>query len=254
MTRIICVIPARMASSRFPGKPLAQLLGMPLLLHVWHRCRLSGAFERVVIATCDDEIRTACEAAGAEVVMTKDTHERATDRTEEAIAKMNLGLADHDLVMMVQGDEVLVTPEMINDIVAAYENGKPDAVNLGSRLVRQEDIDDSNTVKVVSDPKDRVLYLSRAPIPSRARKVDVAVYQQTGVIGFSARFLRRFSELPQTPLEIVESVDMLRVIEHGLDLFLIRTEIETVGVDNEADRAHAEILLERSSVTRRYLS
>lgn len=253
MTRIVCVIPARMASSRFPGKPLAKILGMPLILHVWHRCRLCPEFERVAIATCDREIHHVAMAAGAEAVMTHDRHERATDRVQEAISKLDLGLADDDLVVMVQGDEALMTPELAQAIVAAYECDRPAVVNLASRLYRAEDCDDPNTVKVVADPRGRVLYYSRSPIPSRARAAEVPVYQQTGVMGFAAGFLPRFSALPQTPLEIIESVDMLRVIEHGLPIALVHTDTETVGVDTPADLARAEMLLRDDPVTARYL-
>jgi 3-deoxy-manno-octulosonate cytidylyltransferase (CMP-KDO synthetase) len=253
MTRSVCVIPARMASSRFPGKPLANMLGMPLILHVWHRCRLFAGFERVVVATCDRDIFEAARSAGAEAVMTADCHERATDRVQEAIAKLALGLAPDDLVVMVQGDEALMTPDMAGMVVAAYERDRPEVVNLGSRLMRDEDHDDVNTVKVVADPKGRVLYFSRAAIPSRARAKTVPMYQQTGVMGFAAAFLDRFSALPQTPLEIVESVDMLRVLEHGLPISLVKTEFETIGVDTPADLARAETMLRTDPVTRRYL-
>lgn len=242
-----------MASSRFPGKPLAPILGMPLILHVWHRCRLCDAFERVVIATCDDEIRSVAERAGAEAVMTAATHERATDRTEEAIANLGLALDDDDVVVMVQGDEILMAPDMARSILEAYEIDRPPVVNLGSRLSRPEDIKDPNTVKVVADPEGRVLYFSRSPIPSRARGLDAATYQQTGIMAFSASFLCEFSRLSPTPLEIVESVDMLRVLEHGLTVRLIRTETETIGVDTEADRDRAEHLLQEDPLTARYL-
>ncbi len=253
MSRAVCIIPARMGSSRFPGKPLAPLLGMPLVLHVWHRCRLCTGFERILIATCDEEIRIAVEDAGGEAVMTADTHERATDRTQEAMAKCDLGLADDDLVIMVQGDEVLVAPEMTDAILSAYENSKAPALNLASRLARSEDIDDPNVVKVVAAPDGRALYLSRAPIPSRARGPDAAHYQQTGIMGFSVAFLHRFGTLAQTPLEIAESVDMLRVLEHGLTLQLVYTESETIGVDTPADLARAEKILATDPLTARYM-
>lgn len=253
MTRVVCVIPARLAASRFPNKPLARLLGMPLIEHVWRRSALFQGFERVVVATCDEAIQICIESAGGEAVMTRDTHERATDRVQEAVEKLNLGLADDDLVVMVQGDEILVTPSLIDDIVNAYLRDRPAVVNLGSRLYRHEDHDDPNTVKVVSDPTGRVLYFSRAPIPSRARVQDVPCYQQTGIMGFAASFLNRFSSLPQTPLEIVESVDMLRVIEHGLPLSLVRTESETIGVDTPADLTRAEAQLRTDPLAARYM-
>ena len=253
MTRAVCVIPARMASSRFPGKPLAKLLGMPLILHVLHRCRLCPGFERVVVATCDEPIFRTVVSAGYEAIMTASTHERATDRVQEAVTALDLGLADSDLVVMVQGDEALVTPALTAAIIDAYERDRPAVVNLGSRLYRVEDHDDPNTVKVVADPQGRVLYFSRAPIPSRARAAAVPMYQQTGVMGFAAEFLNRFSALEQTPLEIIESVDMLRVIEHGLPITLVRTDSETVGVDTPADLARAEMLMSDDPMTRRYL-
>ena len=251
--KTVCVIPARMGSARFPGKPLAPLLGMPLVLHVWNRCRLCQGFERVIVATCDAEIRAAVEASGGEAVMTATTHERATDRTQEAVALLDLSLADDDFVLMVQGDEVLMAPAMADEMLAAYSRGRPPVINLAARLHRTEDYEDANTVKVVAAPDGRALYFSRAPIPSRARAADLQAFQQTGVIGFSWSFLRRFSELPQTPLEKTESVDMLRVIEHGYDIQLVFTDSETIGVDTEADRVRAEELLRTDPVTRRYL-
>ena len=254
MTRAVCVIPARMASSRYPGKPLEPLLGLPLVLHVWHRCRLCDGFERVVVATCDEAIRGAVAAAGGEVVMTADTHDRATDRTREAVAALGLGLADDDLVVMVQGDEALVAPAMVQAIVEAYGRDRPAVVNLGTRLYRGEDFSDPNAVKVVADPAGRVLYFSRAPIPSHARDASAPVYQQTGIMGFAAGFLDRFGSLPQTPLEITESVDMLRVLEHGLPVVLARSETETVGVDTPADRTRAEAMLRDDPLTARYLA
>ena len=186
--------------------------------------------------------------------MTADTHERCTDRTEEAIANLDLALDDEDFVLMVQGDEVLVSPRMLGELVEVYERERPQAVNLVSRLYRREDQEDPNTVKVVAAPDRRALYFSRAPIPSRARAPDTPVYQQTGIIGFSAAFLRRFSELAPTPLEIIESVDMMRVIEHGLEIQLVQTETETVGVDTPEDLARAETILSSDEFTSRYLT
>ena len=252
--RSICVIPARMGSSRYPGKPLAPLLGLPLILHVWHRCRLDSLFDRVVIATCDAEIEAAAKDAGADVVMTADTHERATDRAEEAIENMELGLADDDFVLMVQGDEVLVNSDMTGVIIRNYDENRPDVVNLVSRLYRAEDHDDPNTVKVVAAPGGDALYFSRAPIPSRSRADNPPAYQQTGVIGFSWSFLKKFSELPQTPLEKIESVDMLRVLEHGYPLKFVHTDIETIGVDTPADLARAEDVLRSDAFTSQYLN
>ena len=253
MTNRVCVIPARMDSSRYPGKPLASLLGMELILHVWNRCRLQDGFDRVIVATCDQVILDCITQAGGEAVMTADTHERCTDRVSEAVKVADLNLADDDLVLMVQGDEVLVNPDMLGQMIDVFDKTQPPAVNLVSRIYRTEDHDDANVVKVVSGLDGRIVYLSRAPIPSRARAEDVPMYQQTGVIAYAAHFLEEFSVLKQTPLEIIESVDMLRLIEHGLPLYGVKTDIETIGVDTPQDRARAEGVLELDAWTAHYL-
>ena len=246
-----------MASSRFPGKPLEPILGLPLVLHVYERCRLCARLDRVVVATCDEEIRAACQAHGAEAVMTADTHPGCVDRTDEAVRIIGADLADDDLVLMVQGDEILVTPEMLSDMVAAFAASAAPVVNLASRLYGDEEFADVNAVKVVMAPDGDALYFSRAAIPSRARdpRDDAAfpMYQQTGVIGFSKAFVHRFGEMPQTPMETVERIDMLRVLEHGLSVRMVTTECRTIGVDTPADQARAAEALAADPTTRRYL-
>jgi len=252
--RSICVIPARMASSRLPGKPLKSLLGMPLIQHVYLRSRLFAGFERVIVATCDVEIADSIRAVGGEAVMTADTHERCTDRVQEAVDGLGLGLTDDDLVLMVQGDEILVSPDMLAQTAARYAQTRAAVVNLVSRLYAAEDQDDVNAVKAVMAPDDRILYFSRSGIPSRSRAgKELKVYQQTGVIGFKPSLLATFASLPQTPLERAESCDMLRLIEHHMPIYAVRTEIETIGVDTAADHARAEKVLAADPLTARYL-
>lgn len=252
--KTLCVIPARMGSSRYPGKPLAPLLGLALVLHVYERCRLSG-LERIVIATCDEAIRTVCASHGAEVVMTADTHPGCVDRTEEAVTKCAPDLKDDDLVLMVQGDEVLVSPEMLDAAVHVYEETGAVVVNIASRLYRAVDHDDPNAVKVVAAPDGRALMFSRSPIPSRSRAEDgkIPMFQQTGIIAFQRGFLRIFGELTRTPLEMVEKVDMLRTLEHGYSIRIVHTDVETIGVDTPADLARAEGVLRTDPWTPKYL-
>lgn len=254
MTRKICVIPARMDSSRFPGKPLKCMLGMPLILHVMHRCMLKKYFDDVIVATCDKEIMNCVSNANGSAVMTSSTHDRCTDRVSEAVEAYPIKLEDNDLVIMVQGDEVLVNPNMLKNMIDIYDKTHVSAVNLISRILREEDHDDVNVVKVVTDLEDRITYLSRAPIPSRSRSSNVPMYQQTGVIAYSSRFLNEFSELKQTPLEIIESIDMLRLIEHGIPLKSYKTELETIGVDTENDLIRAEKALIKDAWTKEYCS
>jgi 3-deoxy-manno-octulosonate cytidylyltransferase (CMP-KDO synthetase) len=227
---------------------------MPLIQHVYLRSRLFADFERVIVATCDAEIVDSIRAVGGEAVMTADTHERCTDRVQEAVDGLGLGLTDDDLVLMVQGDEILVSPDMLAQTAARYAQTRAAVVNLVSRLYAAQDQDDVNAVKAVMAPDDRILYFSRSGIPSRSRAgTDVEVYQQTGVIGFKPSLLATFASLPQTPLERAESCDMLRLLEHHMPIYAVRTEIETIGVDTAADHARAEKVLAADPLTARYL-
>ena len=158
-----------MGSSRFPGKPLALLNNLPLILHVLFRCQLAKELDEVYVATCDDEIFECVEEAGGNAVMTADSHQRCTDRVSEAIVNLRLDLDGGDLLLMVQGDEVLVSPKMINEIICARKVASSEVVNLVSRIYSLADLEDPNTVKVVSRPDGSALYFSRAPIPSAAR-------------------------------------------------------------------------------------
>jgi 3-deoxy-manno-octulosonate cytidylyltransferase (CMP-KDO synthetase) len=241
-----------MASSRFPGKPLVQLLGLALVLHVYERCKLYSGFSDIVVATCDEEIRTAVEEHGGNAVMTADTHERATDRVQEAIEILYPDLDENKIIVMIQGDELLVSPDMIAGIVDTQSSTGSEVVNFGSRL-QATDHDDPNTVKLVAAPDGRVLYFSRAPIPSRSLNEAVPMYQQTGIMAFTYGFLCKFSSLPQTPLEIIESVDMLRVLEHGYPIHAVLYEGETLGVDTAEDKKRGEAMLADDPLTGQYI-
>lgn len=253
MTKPICIIPARMGSSRYPGKPLKPMLGLALVLHIYERCRLYSGFSHVAVATCDAEIYDAVIAHGGDAIMTADTHERCTDRVQEAVGAKYPDTDDDTVIVMVQGDEVLVSPTMIEDVVMAQSRSGALVINLGSKLYRTEDHDDPNTVKIVAAPDGKVLYFSRSAIPSRARAETVPMYQQTGIMAFTWGFLKQFSALEQTPLEIIESVDMIRVLEYGHALYAVFTETETIGVDTEQDLKRGEGFLKNDPLTRQYL-
>jgi len=248
----ICIIPARMNSSRFPGKPLADALGIPVVIHVAKRCGLSKNIDLVAVATCDVEIAEVCAKFGIQAIMTGDHHERCTDRVSEAVSKLKEPVKEEDLILMVQGDEILVTPKMLDDVILDYQMNNFPVTNLLSRIYNESDHGDPNVVKVVSSPDQRALYFSRSPIPSTYRDKNAVSYQQTGVIGFSASFLNKFSTLAQTPLEKIESVDMLRVLEHGLPLRVIYTETETVAVDVPYDLERARQVLSKDELVKEY--
>ena len=163
--KTIAVIPARMGSSRFPGKPLAKLLGRTMLEHIYKRVTLSNALDATYIATCDEEIRQAAQSFGAAVIMTADTHERASDRVAEAVAGI-----DAELIVMVQGDEPMTHPEMIDAAVAPFrDDPQLGCVNLVRRIENEVDFYDVNTIKVVLNQQGDALYMSRQPIPTLAK-------------------------------------------------------------------------------------
>lgn len=241
MIRIVAVIPARMGSSRFPGKTLAPILGRPMVEHVYRRTAACELLDAVYVATCDEEIRRAVEGFGGAVVMTSPAHERASDRVAEAAESVDAGV-----VVMVQGDEPMITPGMIRAATApVVEDPHVGCVNLVRRITTREEFLDPNTVKVVANLRGDAVYFSRAPIPAVdfARADQSPVFKQVCVIPFRRDFLREFAALAPTPLERAESIDMLRAVEHGRPIRLVETDADTHAVDTPDDLQLVEALM-----------
>ena len=240
-----------MGSSRFPGKPLAPLLGRAMIEHVARRAAMCETLAAVYIATCDEEIRAAVESFGGNVIKTSSAHERASDRVAEAAEHF-----DAEVVVMIQGDEPLITPRMIEAAVAPlFEDPTVSCVNLARRVERREEYLDRNTVKVVADVRGDALYFSRAPVPEGAfadGTSSTPVFKQVCVIPFRRDFLREFARLPQTPLERAESIDMLRAVEHGRPVRLVEIEEETHAVDTPEDLRLVETMLKDDPLVRLY--
>ncbi len=235
---VTAVIPARMASSRYPGKPLAPILGLAMIEHVRRRTLLARV-DHVVVATCDESIKAAVERAGGRAIMTRDSHERCTDRVQEAMENL-----PGDIVAMVQGDEPLLIPEAVMSVTQPLlEDSTLDCVNLLSPLESDADYDNPNIVKAVCNLRGELMHLTRAAVPHFRERVAVPVYRQTGIMAFRTSFLHRFSKLPETALERAESVDMLRVLEHGFRIAGVVTEYVTVGVDRPTDVPLVEAVL-----------
>lgn len=251
----IGVIPARMASSRFPGKPLAKICGMPMIGHVYFRSKLCKLLTDVYVATCDKEIMGYIESIGGKAVMTADTHERASDRVAEAMLKIEKQTAcKADIITMIQGDEPMVYPEMIEEAIKPMVNDRNMQItNLMAPLKSKKEHEDPNEVKVVVDRNNFALYFSREPIPSRKKGIkEVPMYKQVCIIPFRRSFLIKFNRLVSTPLEIVESVDMLRVLEHGYKVKMVLTEFETYSVDTKGDLRQVERFMKKDSLMRLY--
>lgn len=249
MERIVAVIPVRMASSRFPGKPLVVLHGQPMIEHVFRRVKLCSQLEEVYVATCDEEIRTVAEGFGARVIMTSATHERATDRVAEAAEHFEAGI-----VVMVQGDEPMITPEMIDSAVDAIRSDSSiSCVNVVARIDSEQEFSDPNTIKVVGDLNGNALYFSRSPIPNlHVGQTTVKIFKQVCVIPFRRESLREFAWLSPTPLEVAESIDMLRFLEHGRNVRLVETDVATHSVDTPVDLQVVEILMNKDPLLLKY--
>jgi 3-deoxy-manno-octulosonate cytidylyltransferase (CMP-KDO synthetase) len=244
-----------MASSRFPGKPLAEIRGVPMLGHVYFRSRMSTILNDLYVATCDQEIMDYVYSVGGKTIMTKDSHERASDRTAEAMSKIEseIGL-NIDIVVMIQGDEPMVYPEMIDDAVQPLiEDDQIMVSNLMTPLQSREEHEDPNEVKVVVDRNGFALYFSREPIPSWKKGAKtLPMFKQVCIIRFRRDFLIKFNELEPTPLEIVESVDMLRVLEHGYGVKMMALDMNTYSVDTPDDLKHVEQLIANDLLMKRY--
>jgi 3-deoxy-manno-octulosonate cytidylyltransferase (CMP-KDO synthetase) len=252
---IIAIIPARMGSSRFPGKPMALLQGIPMIGHVYLRTRMCPLLTETYVATCDREIFDYIAGIGGQAVMTADTHERASDRTAEALLKIEAATGRRgDIAVMVQGDEPMVTPGMLEQaLVPLLADSSLKIVNLMAPIRTTREFEDVNEVKVVVDLNGRALYFSREPIPSRKKGVaEVPMLRQLGLILFRRDFLLKFNSLPPTPLEQIESVDMLRLLEHGERVQMVLTEMETLGVDTPEDLQVANAMMEDDPLMQHY--
>jgi 3-deoxy-manno-octulosonate cytidylyltransferase (CMP-KDO synthetase) len=255
--KILALIPARMGSSRFPGKPMARLANVPMIEHVYRRVSLSRNLTATVVATCDDVIAEHVRSIGGRVAMTGSHHERASDRCAEAleIIEKEDGVR-FDIVVMVQGDEPLVHPEMIDEAVGPLlADPRVRITNLLGRISGDEEFEDRNCIKVVLDRAGNALYFSREPIPTRSKGTNAPMGKQICVIPFTRDFLLEYTRMAPTPLEIAESVDMMRVLEHGLDVRMVPTKHNSLSVDTEADRVRVErVMLEDPLYSRLFKS
>jgi len=237
MKKIVGVIPARMASTRFPGKPMKKIHGIPMIAHVYYRTKMCKMLQNVYVATCDKEIFDYIESIGGKAIMTSDKHERCSDRVAEALNNI-----PYDIALMIQGDEPMLHPEMIDSALSPILNDNDvGVVNLMAVMKTEMEENDPNEVKVVIDRNSDAIYFSRESIPSSKKaSFNFDVYKQVCVIPFTKEYLDLFDKLEPTPLEKIESVDMMRFIEHGYKVKMVMTEHETYSVDTIKDLQVAE--------------
>jgi 3-deoxy-manno-octulosonate cytidylyltransferase (CMP-KDO synthetase) len=236
--RIVAVIPARYASSRFPGKALADIHGKPLVWWVYRRAMGVDDFDDVYVATDDDRIREACERLDMRVVMTSGEHPTGTDRMGEVAEKISA-----DLYVNLQGDEPLILPEMIESLIEPFADDEDLQVGcLMTRIVRMSDLNDSTVPKIVVNDDNRAVYMSRFPVPY-PKGEETAYYKQVCAYGFRPKALEMFCSTDRGRAERAEDIELLRFIENGVPVQMVEVDRDTVAVDTPSDLERVRELL-----------
>ncbi|XP_074568118.1 3-deoxy-manno-octulosonate cytidylyltransferase, mitochondrial-like [Curcuma longa] len=247
-SRVIGIIPARFDSSRFQGKPLAQILGKPMIQRTWERAKLASTLENVVVATDDVKIAECCRGFGADVVMTSVECRNGTERCSEAVQKLG---KDYDIVVNIQGDEPLIEPEIIDGIVKALQNA-PDAVfSTAVTSLKPEDSLDPNRVKCVVDNHGYAIYFSRGLIPfNKSGKVNsqFPYLLHLGIQSFDSKFLKIYPQMPPTLLQREEDLEQLKVLENGYKMKVIKVDHDAHGVDTPEDIQKIEALMRERNI------
>ena len=243
----IGIIPARYGATRFDGKLLADLCGKPVIQHTWENAKKSKSIEDLIIATDDKRIYNAAKGFGAKAIYTSKGHKSGSDRLTEVASSI-----DTELIVNIQADEPLIHPSMIDDVVSAIQRGKDvQMATLCHKIKEEYELFDRNVVKVVMDRKGFAMYFSRSVIPYKPRSTNnghriKGHYKHIGIYAYTRDFLFTFKSLPQSPLEKIEKLEQLRVIENGYKIKVIETKHETVGIDTPEDLVKATEMIKGS--------
>ncbi|PKA47194.1 3-deoxy-manno-octulosonate cytidylyltransferase, mitochondrial [Apostasia shenzhenica] len=248
-SRVVGIIPARFASSRFHGKPLVHILGKPMIQRTWERAKMASSLDHVVVATDDERIVECCKGFGADVIMTSEACQNGTERCNEALGKLG---KDYDVVVNIQGDEPLIEPEIINGIVKALQ-AAPDAVfSTAVAPLKPEDGTDPNRVKCIVDKQGYAIYFSRGLIPyNKSGKANqhFPYLLHLGIQSYDAKFLNLYTKLPPTPLQLEEDLEQLKVLENGYKMRVIKVDHDAHGVDTPEDVEKIEALMREWNIS-----
>ncbi len=255
MAKKIGIVPARMGSSRFPGKPLHPIKGRAMLEHCYHRAKFYDEWDVLCVATCDQEIFDFCSERDIPVLWTSDMHTRALDRVAEAAPKLVADLADNDIVVCVQGDEPLLGPDVIEAVIAPFATDPNiEGTMLAVPIVDEETFLNPDIVKLVHDLAGNVLYTSRAPIPyMKTFSPDAGGMRVGGIFGFRWHTLKWFTETPESPLEIAEACDSNRICDNGRRQIIAPIPYRAYqSVDSPEDVALVEEALDQDPLWGKY--
>lgn len=228
MSKTLAVIPARLDSSRFPNKPLKEILGIPMVAHCLYRAKFCKKIDLLILATPDKEIYELGKKLGFEVCITSHDHERATERAGEVVEILKGQKKYFGNVILLQGDEPQLNPKVVDQLIEKTKYSKNGIVNLIHKI-KKSDLIDTNVVKALVNKKNEILYFSRAPIP----KVSDNAYRQLGLIGFKTDLLLKFIDLKPTPHETIESIDMMRLLDNDIKIDSFEIDKPILGVDEK---------------------
>jgi len=242
--KVVCIIPARYESSRFPGKPLADLCGKPMIQHVYERVAQAKAVPYVAVATDDERIFAAVVKFGGKAIMTAATHRSGTDRIAEAVAALKL--APDTIVVNIQGDQPIFEPVQVDEVIAPLiADPSLTMSTLIYKIVLAEEITHPHAVKVVLNHQNFALYFSRATIPYvRDKKLTADYYKHHGIYAYRHDFLEQFTKLPEGKLEKLEALEQLRALEYGYKIKAVITAHDSVEVDNAQELERVRRILE----------
>lgn len=228
---ITAIIPARYSSSRLPGKPLKDICGKTMVQRVYEQVKKVSLVDKVIVATDDQRIFNEVKSFKGNVIMTSKDHKTGTDRLAEVAA-----IIDTDIIVNVQGDEPLINPSVIKSAIEPLLTDESLKMSTLKHLIKdEEEINNPNVVKVITDKNSNAIYFSRSKIPYARNSQNFNYYKHIGLYVYRKKFLLRFAEMESTPLEVQESLEQLRVIENGYKIKVIETGYDSIGVDTEED-------------------
>ena len=247
MKKTLGVIPARMASSRFPGKPLKKILGIPMLAHCYERALLSQACDKLVIATPDEDIMNWAKNHEIPVVLTGHHHQRATERAKETLDILSKQGEIYDFILLLQGDEPQILPDDIKNLSAAFCGSELEIVNL-VYPIDGDDLGNPNVVKAITSNTSKISFFTRAHVPNQSNQA----MRQLGMIGFNIAALTQYTNLQPTPLEELESIDMMRLLENDYEINAVISSSPILGVDHPEDIAKADLMMAKDLLLKTY--
>lgn len=230
MKKIIAIIPARYSSSRFPGKPLAKIKNKPMIQWVYETISKIDKIDETYIATDDIRIAECIDKFNGKYIITSNKHNSGSDRIAECAIK--LGINDNDIVLNIQGDEPMIKEEMIKELINAFDDENVYMATLKKEISNENEVNNPNVVKVITDINDDAIYFSRSTIPNNRENMEkIKYFKHIGVYGYKKSFLINFTELKEGRLESIEKLEQLRVIENGFKIRVLETKYQTIGVD-----------------------